>query len=167
MSAESVVSRELPGWEVRADHAGMVAVQVVTGLAVTGATPEQVVSRARYLIRLQEVARVVLSAGPGPALLSDDHRWPQVRRYLERVAWGEPDQPPGAPHVAAGAAHGAVPPSTPPQEPGRPIGHPGARSADPRLTGELCGVCGQPEIVRESSCRTRCRACGALDGGCG
>jgi hypothetical protein len=35
------------------------------------------------------------------------------------------------------------------------------------LVGDLCGVCGQVEIVRESACRTRCMACGAIDGGCG
>jgi hypothetical protein len=35
------------------------------------------------------------------------------------------------------------------------------------LVGDLCDVCGQVEIVRESACRTRCMACGAIDGGCG
>jgi len=33
--------------------------------------------------------------------------------------------------------------------------------------GDTCGVCGQPSIIRESSCRTRCKSCGAIDGGCG
>ena len=32
---------------------------------------------------------------------------------------------------------------------------------------ELCGVCGQLAVVRESACRTRCMACDSIDGGCG
>jgi hypothetical protein len=31
----------------------------------------------------------------------------------------------------------------------------------------LCDICGQVAVVRESACRTRCQACGAIDGGCG
>lgn len=34
-------------------------------------------------------------------------------------------------------------------------------------TGDPCGICGQLTVVRESSCRTRCQSCGAIDGGCG
>jgi hypothetical protein len=34
-------------------------------------------------------------------------------------------------------------------------------------TGDACGVCGQLAVVRQSSCRTLCRSCGAIDGGCG
>jgi len=37
----------------------------------------------------------------------------------------------------------------------------------PAPTGDACGVCGRLEVVRETACRTRCRACGAIDGGCG
>jgi|AACY02.2.fsa_nt_gi hypothetical protein len=32
---------------------------------------------------------------------------------------------------------------------------------------DLCGKCGQPTLVRESACRTRCMSCGNIDGGCG
>ena len=35
------------------------------------------------------------------------------------------------------------------------------------LTGDGCSICGQFAVVRESACRTRCRACGTIDGGCG
>lgn len=35
------------------------------------------------------------------------------------------------------------------------------------LVGDICGICGQPSIIRESSCRTRCKSCGAIEGGCG
>lgn len=35
------------------------------------------------------------------------------------------------------------------------------------LVGDICGVCGQPSIIRESACRTRCKSCGAIEGGCG
>jgi hypothetical protein len=34
-------------------------------------------------------------------------------------------------------------------------------------TGDACGVCGRLEVVRETACRTRCMACGTIDGGCG
>lgn len=33
--------------------------------------------------------------------------------------------------------------------------------------GESCSVCGSLSVIRESSCRKRCKSCGALDGGCG
>ena len=35
------------------------------------------------------------------------------------------------------------------------------------LVGDICGICGQPSIIRESSCRTRCKSCGAIEGGGG
>jgi hypothetical protein len=41
------------------------------------------------------------------------------------------------------------------------------KSDELEYTGEQCQFCNSTKVVRESSCRTRCYGCGAIDGGCG
>jgi hypothetical protein len=67
----------------------------------------------------------------------------------------QPTDTPTAPPTPAPA------PATAPGSPVEPA------AAVPVPTGDSCDVCGQVSLVRESACRTRCMACGAIDGGCG
>jgi len=175
MQAVARVRDELPGWEVSWDGRTRIlrARQPGSGgLVVEGRTSEDVVERARALVRVQEVARVALGGATRAAALLSSDRWPETRRRLATLA-GEPEAPATLPRAGlspAVAARTTREPSKPP----RPATHaPTQQSAVQTIrtaqakgfTGIPCDACGSVNTLRSGTC-LKCADCNHA-GGCG